>query len=89
MELEDIEIDLSILREIHGAQTINNLTIVQLRILQKDIEKGKGAGSNSGPGYSALGSMGIETNSPKAQNKTLGEGGNLTTKSWKKHEHLR
>jgi hypothetical protein len=92
MELEEIEIDLPTLREIHGAQTINNLTIVQLRMLQKDIEKGKGEGSNPGLGSSTSGSMGIKTNPLKAQKKTSGEekreGGNLTAKSWKKQEHL-
>jgi hypothetical protein len=56
-----------------GHKTINNLTIVQLRMLQKDIEKGKGVGSNLEPGSSASGSMGIKTNPLKSQKKTSGE----------------
>jgi hypothetical protein len=48
MELEEIEIDFPTLREIHGTSTINSLTIVQLRWLQKYLEQGKGKESNPG-----------------------------------------
>jgi hypothetical protein len=48
MDLEEISVDLSALRETHGAQKINNLTISQLRKLQRDLVKGKGVGSSQG-----------------------------------------
>jgi hypothetical protein len=69
MELEEIAVDLPALRETHGAQKINNLTISQLRKLQRDLVKGKGEGSSQGLGETMSGNLGIKTNPLKAQKK--------------------
>jgi hypothetical protein len=42
MDLEKVEIDMKSLREGHGEQEINDMTIGQLRNLQSEIQENKG-----------------------------------------------
>jgi hypothetical protein len=49
MELEEEDLYIPRSREIHDATTINSLTIVHIRRLQKDLENGKGKEKNSEP----------------------------------------
>jgi hypothetical protein len=46
MDLEEIVVEISTLREAHRDHNINNLTISQLRKLQRDMVKGKGVFSS-------------------------------------------
>jgi hypothetical protein len=59
--------------DIHGTPTINSLTIVQLRRLQRDLEQGKGKESKTEPRPSPSGSMGINNNPLKSPKKLTGE----------------
>jgi hypothetical protein len=59
MELEEIVVDLPVLKETHGTQKIKNLTISQLRKLQIDLMKGKWEGSSQGLEETMLGNLGI------------------------------
>jgi hypothetical protein len=73
MELEEIEIDLPRLSDIHGPKIINSLTIDQIHKLQSEIEpvKGKGNSTNSAP--TSSGGIGIKTNPLKSPKKQSGD----------------
>jgi hypothetical protein len=73
MELEEVELDLPRLREIHGLEKINSLTIVHIRRLQKDLENGKGKEKTSESEPPPSGVMGIKKNPLKSPKKLSGE----------------
>jgi len=67
--LEDIEIDLPVMSEIHGTTIINSLSIDHICKLQSKLEPVKGKGNSIDFVPTSYGGMGIKTKPIKSPKK--------------------